>query len=142
MNTEYQNQNNSEQTVPNRNLYPLSSTTLPVINQRYIYYWMPSAFKRKGTFLMQLEDPGLSGVIFCFQHNEEDKRREFLAGVSDTRLLGKANGFRVYCIITRTRVACSPEYVEENAQRIAQEMANLHLNSFRDPVHMARFRDL
>lgn len=137
MNTDYNsNENNNEQEVPHRNF--------PLINPKadYIYYWMPSGFKRKGTFLMQLDDPGFSGVIFCFQHNEEEKRREFLAGVADTRLLGKANGHRVYCVITRTRVACSTEYVIEHAQRIAQEMANLHINSFRDPVHLNRFRDI
>ena len=94
MNTDYNStENNNEQEVPHRNF--------PLINPKadYIYYWMPSGFKRKGTFLMQLDDPGFSGVIFCFQHNEEEKRREFLAGVTDTRLLGKASGYRVYCVI-------------------------------------------
>lgn len=121
----------------------MNNLNLSKMNAEYVFLRYPNRKKSRTNWMMQVASPGLCGAIYTFYNNQagEEHLRVFLAQ-ADHRLLGKANGYRVYCLIRSTREPATDEYILQHAQRIASEMADIQVNEFVDEAHLKRFRDL
>lgn len=113
------------------------------MNADYVFIRFPNRRKSRSNWMMQVASPGLCGVIYTFYNNVagEEHLRAFLSQ-ADPRMLGKAAGYRVYCLIRSSREDATEEYILQHAQQIAEEMATAQIDQFVDEVHKNRFRDL